>query len=316
VWARRSTALGAACSSAFAKAFRRPVASHCSRIGDPIEAAQRVAYLLSATRAGKFSMTDTVNTPQAELSGDVLFYVQPEPLSKEAHEGLGIRSLEHPYAFTAKSHLVPLTVTEFGPAALCYPVIFVGQDKTPVAVMGVNSNENLFVDDKGQFQQDCYLPAYVRRYPFVLANDAKAQRMIVCIDRKAPMVTDRPEAAFFEKGELSDYTKGAIEFCNNFESEVQRTLSFVGLLNELDLFERKEARYTPTDGSTTQSQLVAEYQGVSETKLNALSADKLKELRDNGALAQIYSHLVSLMGWERLIVKAMLRPRIPAAANA
>ncbi len=259
-------------------------------------------------------MTDTVNT-DAELTGDVLFYSQPEPLSKEAHGALGIRNIENPYAFTARTHLVPLTVTEFGPAALCYPIIFAGEDKTPVAVLGVNTNENLFVDEKGAFQQDCYLPAYVRRYPFVLANDPQAQRMIVCIDRKAPMISTLPDAPFFDKGELSDFTKGAIEFCNNFEAEVQRTQSFVALLNELDLFEKKEARYTPTDGSG-QSQLVAEYQGVSETKLNALSADKLKELRDNGALAQIYAHLVSLLGWDRLIVRAMLRPRIPVAANA
>jgi hypothetical protein len=260
-------------------------------------------------------MTDTTVDNQAELTGEVMFYVQPEPLSKEAHEGLGIRTIENPYAFTAKSHLVPLTVTEFGPAALCYPVIFAGEEKTPVAVMGVNSNENLFVDDKGNFQPDCYLPAYVRRYPFVLANDPQSQRMVVCIDRKAPMITDnKPEVAFFENGELSSYTTAAIDFCNNFEGEVQRTLSFVNMLKELDLFEKKEARYTPPDGST--SQLVAEYQGVSEAKLNALSAEKLKELRDNGALQQIYCHLLSLMGWERLIVKAMLRPRTPVAANA
>ena len=259
-------------------------------------------------------MTDTTIDHQAELTGEVMFYAQPEPLSKEAHEGLGIRTIENPYAFTAKSHLVPLTVTEFGPAALSYPVIFAGEDKTPVAVMGVNSNENLFVDDKGQFQPDAYLPAYVRRYPFVLANDPQSQRMVVCIDRKAPMVSDKPEVFFFEKGELSDYTKGAIDFCNNFEGEVQRTQSFVNMLKELDLFEKKEARYTPP--GSTESQLVAEYQGVSEAKLNALPAAKLVELRDNGALQQIYCHLLSLMGWERLIVKAMLRPRTPVAANA
>jgi hypothetical protein len=259
-------------------------------------------------------MTDTANN--AELTGDVLFYSQPEPLSKETHTGLGIRNIESPYSFTARTHLVPLTVTEFGPAALCYPIIFAGEDRTPVAVLGVNTNENLFVDEKGVFQQDCYLPAYVRRYPFVLANDPQAQRMIVCIDRKAPMISDKPDAAFFENGELSQFTQGAIEFCNNFEAEVQRTQSFVALLKELDLLESKKATYTPNDGSTTEPQLVAEYQGVSETKLNALPAEKLKELRDNGALAQIYAHLVSLLGWDRLIVKAMLRPRIPVAANA
>jgi hypothetical protein len=263
-------------------------------------------------------MTD-VNTNQAELSGEALFYSAPEPLSKEAHGKLGIRNIEAPYAFTARTHLVPVTVTEFGPAALCYPLIFIGPELTCVAVMGVNANENLFVDEKGVFAADAYLPAYVRRYPFVLANDAAAQRMVVCIDRNAPMISDKPDAAFFENGDVSQYTKNAIDFCNNFEGEAQRTQSFVSLLKDLDLFEEKQALYNPPpgpNGLTPAPQVVAQYQGVSEAKLGALPAEKLKELRDNGALSQIYAHLVSLLGWDRLLVKAMLRPRIPVAANA
>jgi hypothetical protein len=262
-------------------------------------------------------MTDTVNSHQAELTGEALFYISPEHLSKEAHAGLGLKNLETPYAFTARTHLVPLTVTEFGPAALCYPIIFIGPEKTPVAVMGVNADENLFVDEKGAYAADAYLPAYIRRYPFVLANDAAAQRMVVCIDTKAPMIGDNPDAPFFENGEPSAYTKGAIDFCNNFEQEAQRTLSFVNLLKELDLFEDKTATYSPPgpDGQPSAPQTIAQYQGVSEAKLNALSAEKMKDLASNGALSQIYAHLMSLFGWDRLIVKAMLRPRIPVAAN-
>ena len=54
-------------------------------------------------------------------------------------------------------------------------------------------------------------------------------------------------------------------------------------------------------------QTVAEYYGVSEEKLNALPVEKLRELQTNGALAQIYAHLVSLVGWDRLIAVAMVR---------
>ena len=89
-------------------------------------------------------MTDTVNPHQAELTGEALFYVAPEPLSKETHCKLGLKNLENPYAFTALTHLVPVTVTEFGPASLCYPIIFVGAEKTPVAVMGVLSPRTAF----------------------------------------------------------------------------------------------------------------------------------------------------------------------------
>ncbi|HVY33552.1 MAG TPA: SapC family protein [Caulobacteraceae bacterium] len=263
-------------------------------------------------------MTDTADFAQAQLTGEVLFYSRPEPLSKETHGALGLKPTENPYAFTAATHLVPVMVTEFAPTALCYPIIFVGEQKSPVAVLGVNANENLFVDAHGAYAPDSYLPAYIRRYPFVLANDAEAQRMIVCIDRNAPMISDKPEFPFFLNGELSEYTKNAVEFCNNFESEAQRTQSFVALLTELDLFETKKAFFSPPpiNGVAQEPQVVAEYQGVSEDKLNALPPAKFAELRDNGALAQIYAHLVSLLGWDRLIVKAMLRPRRPEAANA
>jgi len=117
-------------------------------------------------------MTDTT-AHQAELTGEALFYSSPEPLSKEAHAKLGIKNLENPYAFTARTHLVPLTVTEFGPAALCYPIIFIGPEKTPVAVMGVNADENLYVDEKGAYAPDAYLPAQAlyRKHGFTECED-------------------------------------------------------------------------------------------------------------------------------------------------
>jgi hypothetical protein len=101
----------------------------------------------------------------AQLTGNVLFYSQPEPLSREMHGKLGVKRSEKPYAFAAAAHVVPLTVTEFMPAALSYPVIFVGDARLPVAVLGVNQGDNLFVSEDGTFEPDAYLPAYVRRYP-------------------------------------------------------------------------------------------------------------------------------------------------------
>lgn len=99
-----------------------------------------------------------------------------------------------------------------------------------------------------------------------------------------------------------------------------RSESFVALLKELDLFEVREANYTPrnADGTAGTPQKIAEYFAVSEEKLKALPAEKLAELRDNGALGQIYAHLVSLLGWDRLIAVALTRAakQQPVAANA
>jgi hypothetical protein len=265
-------------------------------------------------------MSTTAQPGLGQITGNVLFYSQPEPLSPETHAKLGVKRMDGPFNFAKVGHAVPLTVGEFPLAAVTGPIIFVGEEKLPIAVMGLNAGENMFVRDDGLFEPGIYIPAYVRRYPFVFANDPTGQQMVLCIDRKAEFIVEGGDMPFFEKdGQPSEYTKNCIEFCNNFEIERQRTMSFIQLLKDLDLFESKTASFTPTDGNGVQGepQKIADYFGISEEKLNALPIEKLAEIRDNGALAQIYAHLVSLVGWDRLVAIALTRsPALPEAANS
>ena len=254
-----------------------------------------------------------------ELSGTVLFYSKPEPLSRDTHAKLGLKRMDKPFGFASASHVVPVTVTEFQVAGICYPIIFAGERYQPLAVMGVSSDRNLFIDPDGTFQTGAYIPAYIRRYPFVLAADDTRSQLVVCIDRAASMLGEDPDLAFFDaKGEPTEYTNGCIQFCHDFEAEGRRTESFITLLRELDLFEVKRAAYTPPnpDGTAGTPQPIAEYFAISEDKLKALPNAKLKELVDNGALAQIYAHMMSLNGWDRLISLALtLQASMPDPAN-
>ncbi len=264
-------------------------------------------------------MAATDQPDAGPITGAVLFYSKPEPLSKEMHAGLGLRRIAKPFAFAAGSQVAPLTVAEFPVAALSFPIIFAGERRQPLAVMGVNADANMFIEPTGGFEAGVYIPAYIRRYPFVLANDSKGEQMVVCIDRAAPMLGDLPDLAFFDAaGEPTEYTQNCMKFCNDFEVEVRRTESFIDLIKDLDLFETRTQTYTPTnsDGSPGAPQTVAEYFAISETKLKALPAEKLHELLVNGAVGQIYAHLMSLLGWDRLIALAIARQAAaPRAAN-
>ncbi len=264
-------------------------------------------------------MTDTPPAPEISAQGAPIFYSRPEPLSAANHSALGIKRIDRPWAFASKSNIVPVVVTEFPQTAISCPIIFAGDRRQPLAVVGVNQKENLFLKDDGYFLPGYYVPAYVRRYPFVLAADEKRESLVICIDRDAPMVGDLPDLALFDAaGQPTDYTKSCVEFCNSFEVEVRRTESFVNLLTDLDLFETRTASYTPV-GPDNQpagpTQTVAEFFAVSEDKLKALPDDKLRQMVDTGALAQVYAHLTSLFGWDRLIANSLQRAAQPPAAN-
>jgi hypothetical protein len=260
-------------------------------------------------------MTTNNETAPGEVTGNVLFYTQPEPLSIELHGKFGVKRQDKPFAFAATTHVVPLTVTEFPTASVSYPIIFVGDDLSPAVVMGLRAGENLFISN-GDFEYDAYVPAFIRRVPFVFANDDTQGRMILCIDRGSPIVDPNGgDIALFENGQPSAYTQNCMEFCKEFENERQRSEEFVKLLRAHDLFEVKKATFTPQgpDGQPGEQQIIAEYMGVSEAKLAALSTDTLAELMKNGALQQIFVHLNSLVNWDRLIARAMRRQQLAAA---
>jgi hypothetical protein len=250
----------------------------------------------------------TANAPgAAALTGNVILYKKPEPLSLAAHEKLGLCNIPRPFSFVERTHVVPLTVQEFGIAATAMPIIIAPDRKTPLAVMAARSGENLFVSADGHWEQDAYIPAFVRRYPFVFAADKEGDSYVVCIDVEADMIGENSDVPMFENGQPTAYTNNAMEFLQDFERQRRATEEFMAVLTEFDLLEEKTVTFTPNnpDGTPGEPVRVADYLGVSEEKLNALPAAKLLDLKQRGALAAIYAHLVSLLQWQKLVQRTL-----------
>ena len=237
------------------------------------------------------------------VSGNVMFYKDPQPLTKERFGKSGVVQISKPFTYMADQHFVPLTASEFGSAAGSYPIIFAGENKTVLAVMGIRAGENLFVED-GQFNQDFYLPAFARRYPFVLAGDKANDRFVVCVDASAECVSDKNLSQnFFEGDDTSAYTKEAFEFLQNFERDRQATEAMVEEFKKHDLFENKEMNFqgVNADGSPAPKQKIADYFAVTEDRLRTLDEKTLKSFNDRGFLAVAHAHMVSLGNWQRLV---------------
>jgi hypothetical protein len=248
--------------------------------------------------------------------GKILFYRQLEPLSVEKHRTLGVSQVANPFSFLADTHLVPLTVDEFGLAAVCYPIIFDTQTKTPLAVMGLRPGMNVFLGADGSLDPEVYLPAFARRYPFlpVIAGGQQqpqpetenGERVLVCIDRAAKMLSSTPELPFFEGDKPSRYTQEAIQFCREFDMLGRRTQEFVKLMEQHDLFELTPLALprAKSDGTPDEPMKLGEYLRISEAKLNKLPKDTYIELRDKGVSAVMHAHLLSLGLWPKILSRA------------
>jgi len=259
---------------------------------------------------------DTPAQGDMSVSGNVMFYGNPQPLSKDKHKGYGVTQVAKPFDFMSEQHFMPLTAAEFAAASASYPVVFAGEARNPIGIMGIRANENLFVNE-GMFNNDFYLPAFARRYPFVLAGDQSNDRFVVCVDEDAECVTKKnPVTEFFAGEDTSQFTKDAFEFLQNFERDRQATVTMIERFKALDLFEPKDMHFQGQnpDGTPAERQKIADYFAVSAEKLAGLDEATMAEFVTKGYMAVAYAHITSLNNWQRL-VNMTLRKANAAQAN-
>jgi len=230
----------------------------------------------------------------------MLFYDRIVPLNRERHRNLRLRTADGRATFAADIHYAPLAGSELYAAARDYPVIFTGGEAEPglVALLGLQERQNLFVDGEGRWAPGTYVPAFVRRYPFVLAESEGRDELTVCIDDQYPGFNETEgEALFNEAGQESEYLKGIVRFLERFRAEMERTAEFARRPAELELLVSKDLQITDGEGRRYRLQ---DFRIVDETRLAALDDETLGEFHREGHLGWVYAHLIALGSATRL----------------
>jgi hypothetical protein len=223
-----------------------------------------------------------------------LFYKELVPLNLEDHGSLRARRTDKA-TWLAKQHAVPLTVEEFPLAQRSYPIVFsIGDNPVPLGLMGLSEGVNVFVEEDGTLKEDVYLPAYARRYPFLLAKlHPSAEELSLCIDPTSDLLGDFEDgAALFEDGQPSEHIQKTLGFCEQFEIAGNKTANFVGELEKHGLLMDGELTFNRDD--LPQPMVYRGFKIVNQEKLRDLRGDILRTWNKNGMLVLIFAHLLSL----------------------
>jgi hypothetical protein len=222
-----------------------------------------------------------------------LFYKDLIPLNSQQHASWKTRSTDKA-TWLAGANSVPLTVEEFPQAQRHFPIVFTsGDNPVPLALMGMNEGVNVYVDDDGTVNAPVYIPAYVRRYPFMLAKlRPDTDDLSLCVDPTSELVGELDEGQpLFEGADPSEATKSLLKFCENFEIAGSKTANFIAELKKHDLLMDGELNI---DVGQEQPFNYRGFQMVNEEKLREMRGDILRQWNQNGMLPLIYAHLFSL----------------------
>lgn len=227
-----------------------------------------------------------------------LFYKSPMPLDAQRHAKLGLKK-NFGLGFTAGVNAVPINLIEMAQICHFYPIAFSPDaTATPVAILGLRDNENLYLNNKKEWLAESYIPAYIRRYPFIFAETANQDQLTLCVDMDNCVVEENNETAFFDaEGNPSALSKNALEFCKSYHGAARQTLEFSQALAESGILVTRQAEISTPDGKKIN---FSGFRIVDEKLLSELDDKVFLDWRAKGWLPFLYAHLFSGAQWSRL----------------
>lgn len=234
-----------------------------------------------------------------------LFYKNPTPLDAKKHGTLSLEK-DFGFSFTQGVNAVPVNMIEMTQICHFYPIAFSPDDNaTPVAILGLRDNENLFLDGD-RWLQGTYIPAYIRRYPFIFSEIPNSDQLTLCVDHTDGIVAESDTQKFFDDdGKPSQLAQNALEFCKSYHAAAQATQEFSKALADNGLLTLKEVQINVADNKRIN---FSGFKILDEKKFAELDDKVFLEWRSKGWLPFIYAHLFSGSQWQRL--SALLNERL------
>ncbi|WP_163575953.1 SapC family protein [Halomonas faecis] len=234
------------------------------------------------------------------MATQLLIYRNVQPITRDKHSPYSLK-VGTDFGFAATVNSVPLMAAEFPAAATDLPIVFTEAEEgsvVPVAVLGLAQDSNLMVDAEGQWRGE-YVPAFLRRYPFVFASSEGGKTFTLCIDEEYEGLNQdgKGERFFDSDGERTQYLERVLTFLQDYQSHFQRTRAFGKRLVELDLLEDVQAQVRQAEGG---ARTLTGFKAVNRNKLKALDDDTLKTMLGNDELELLFIHLQSMRNFNRL----------------
>jgi len=240
------------------------------------------------------------------MAKQLMIYENAVPISAEAHRNIAVRQ-GTTFTFAATLNSVPLVVAEFEKASAEYPIIFAGEGDamTPALVVGLRTDENLCVTVTGTWDGD-YVPAFLRRYPFVFSGGDADETFTLCIDTAFEGVNSegRGERLFDSDGNRTQYLGTMLQFASDYQTQHTVTRAFTDRIRELDLLEPATATASLPNGTRLS---LGGFQRISIDRLAALDDAAVLDLFRSGMLGVIHAHLASMSRLSGLLARAERR---------
>jgi hypothetical protein len=252
----------------------------------------------------------------------LLFYQNIVGLDRVKHAQLHLVT-PNSFEFAKSTNIIPILVSELDEVISEFPVVFIPSGKGEfilAAIADLRKDNNLFV--KNGVWQGRYIPAFVRRYPFItIGKPEDVGQFMIGIDEAAgcfktdvkKLAVNQEAHLLFDGEKPGKMLNSLIPFLQQFHVDNVSTIAFCKKVADLGLITASSIKTKGKDGSEYQLQGVGL---IDEAKLKKLDQEIIYDLFKTGALPQIYRQQFSLRNCGVLAEKLALGKVVPQVSPA
>ncbi|CAM4400170.1 SapC family protein [Pseudoalteromonas ostreae] len=225
-----------------------------------------------------------------------------EIFSLEKHKKYSVQ-ISGKYSYASHLHMVSIVPSEIAKVALNFPISFIkskNEGYHMVAILGLQAGSNVFIDD--DHFDTVYVPQNISKYPFSLAKNAEGD-IVIAINSDELNDLGEGVALVADDGQPSAYMLEKKKQLKHLAEQEVIGNQFIEKLSELGLLVEQNFKFDLGDGDKKQ---ISGLFSVDRDLLNTLSDEELLELQKSGMLEAIYSQLISLGQFQRLIDKSRI----------
>lgn len=248
------------------------------------------------------------------MAKQLLIYEKAVPVNAAAHKDVSVK-ISGTFGFAKEISSAPIVAAEFMAAAADSVIVFAGTEESvfPAVLLGVETDRNDYINADGVWTGR-YIPAFLRRYPFIFAQDESGAQLTLCIDESFEGINQdgKGERLFDSEGARSQYLETQLNFAAQYQNQFLRTKMFCDRLLALGLLEPAVANFT---GDDAKPRRLTGFFRIDRTKLKAISLEVLAQMFDSDELELCYVHLLSFNNIETLgekVAKGKSKPRSTA----
>ncbi len=243
------------------------------------------------------------STAKVDANTLPLFFKKPAAVDAARHGEAGLKPQEN-MGFAANTNSIFINMVEFPEAAKYYPIVFSDGDAPMPAVIAGLENKNYFVGADKRWKKDTYIPAYVRRYPFVFMEMPDSEEYILCVDEAAEHFQKKAgknDLPLYVGGTPSELALNALDFCRAFQQQYDITREFSAAVKAAGLLTSTRSDAKLQNGREIR---MSGFQVIDEAKFSKLPELTIMEFHKKGWLPALYFMLMSATNWRNLIALA------------